>query len=341
MSKDNVASIMKIIAAGASDDPLHPSVLLDHTPTVAKVTLTLEHVQTLRKNLTPVHRPVTRNAAFLEMVELIKSTGTIPGLVSIAYVDGVGWSASDANHRLAAALETGLTEFVADLRNLKSLTVEQFAKEYLAANSTIKTQTRGDIIRAEAQLDSDLMDFMAAHPWLTFENSKRQDTVPVQLLLSAGRLALVDNPSSSSRPKGAKSELESLGWLTDFANLCQQAWPLTTKGNRLYYNTLNLGLTAWLYLRIVPNTFLSEYQLSKRVTKVTPEVFLRCMQRVTSDQNYADWLPGRTLAERSRREAYNRLKALFTTQIKVVSDIKNPALPQPEWSRQSVRLGKL
>ena len=62
------------------------------------------------------------------------------------------------------------------------------------------------------------------------------------------------------------------------------------------------------------------------------------MQLLCGDTGYSDWLRAKTFDEHNRRVAYNRIKELFSEQIKSLRGVNRVMLPGPIWSTESKAL---
>jgi hypothetical protein len=84
----------------------------------------------------------------------------------------------------------------------------------------------------------------------------------------------------------------------------------------------------WIYRRMVLD------QYSPKTPRLTKDLFRKCLMSLSADENYLDWLVGRSLGERDRSPAYNRIKAAFAKRIEIETG-KKPLMPSPAWSSHS------
>lgn len=91
------------------------------------------------------------------------------------------------------------------------------------------------------------------------------------------------------------------------------------------WGSLSLTLTFWLYRRLVVTQF------SQKTPKLTREQFTRCLQSLSADSIFVDWLHGRLLSDRDRAPCLNRMKTIFAQRLFAELGRK-VVLPAPAWS---------
>jgi hypothetical protein len=114
-----------------------------------------------------------------------------------------------------------------------------------------------------------------------------------------------------------------------FLQLAHDAWKLD-EGSKRLWGALNLGLTMWLWRKLVLDTV---RQGNNRVTVLKNEQFRKCLMSLAANEAYCDWLLGRGMGDRDRAPAYARIKQVFIRRLLEEKVSAKVQLPQPAWAR--------
>lgn len=262
-------------------------------------------------------------------LEIKSDDGVIPGVLTIGVLEGVRYRL-DGQHRMAAALMSGLEEFYADVRFFFADTMAEMALEFVRLNSCLVTMRPDDILRGlESSYDS-LRLVRQKCPFVGYDMVRRSAHSPVVSMATALRVwrgSAAEVPTSAveaAAKLGANLTREEAEQLIVFLSICFEAWGRDHENGRLWC-ALNMVICAWLYRRMVVT------QYSARIPRLSKEQFRRCLMSLSADANYVDWLVGRNVGERDRSPAYARIKRAFSARLSEEMG-KKILMPQPAWA---------
>jgi len=282
--------------------------------------------------------PLRINAKVQQVADELRiqsGTPVISGVLSLGIVpDDKTLYLYDGQHRRWAALESGRTELLADVRVKQFDTMEEMAKEYLELNSPIARKTPDDQLRALQESSVPLQLISRECPFIDYRYIRANKDAPVvgmAATLRRWRGSGNDTPSITGAGGGAVSvalgfTVEDAEQLIRFMKVAHSAWKNDIE-NRALWSTLNMILCMWLWRVLVLDR---DRTGSRRYVVITSEQFLHCLMAVSADADYVAWLSGRNTIERDRAPCYRRLRAIFTTRLQseIAGKIK---MPQPMW----------
>ena len=111
---------------------------------------------------------------------------------------------------------------------------------------------------------------------------------------------------------------------------CHEAWGYDVENFRLW-GALNLGVTFWLWRRLVLREGMAPRRGGAAIVALTPDEFRQCLMAVSANRPYIEWLVGRGLRERDRSPAYIRIRSIFAGRLGGMG-YGRPNLPQASWS---------
>lgn len=267
--------------------------------------------------------------AFAE--ELKTNGGVIHGIITLGKLDGETYIV-DGQHRIEGFNMSGLPEGFADVRICHFDSMSEMAEEFERLNSALVRMKTDDILRALEHSNHCLAIIRKRCPFVGYDHIRAGGNSARLLLMST--LVRVWFGASGDTPTPGPSSSEAASLLDDtnteritmLLALMFEAWGRDPENFRLW-GSLNLSMHFWLWRRLV----LREGVTSARIVTLKNDEFRQCMMAVSSNQLYVDWLPGRSLRERDRSPAYNRIKQIFAGRLGGMGFGK-PILPIPEWA---------
>lgn len=283
--------------------------------------------------LPPCQRELTVNTKVRAMaVKIREDGGVIPEPVSLARLGGHTYLV-DGQHRREAALLSACEVLYVEVRWLHVRTLNEVDALFDRMQQKLVTMRPDDTLRARESSVPGLQRIRSSCPYVGYDRVRRQGNGPMismGTVLRAWFGAVPETPSPSNLNPDTLVESVKVNLQDDVNNCidyiaaCYDAWGREAANKRLW-TSLNLTLCAWLYQRTVTG------QYSTKTTKLTKEMFKRCLMSVAADASYSDWLVDRTLRERDRTTAYTKLKQIFAKRIALEGG-KKPMLPQPAWA---------
>lgn len=284
--------------------------------------------------LPPFQRPLRVNEKVMLLGQYVKEQGgVIPGIITIGVLDGVRYLI-DGQHRREAYLISECPVGYTDVRICHFKSMAEMGEEFVNLNSRLVQMRPDDILRGLEETYDVLKKIRRRCSFVGYDQIRRNDKGPVvsmSALLRCWSASGCETPSSGAMSAAKRAELLSqteCDHLINFLNIAIGAWGRDLAYGRLWSN-LNLSLCMWLYRRIVTG----EIQLSSlaRATKLTPELFSKCLMSLSADSTYVDWLLGRNMASRDMSPAYARIKAIFARRVEQETG-KKLLTPQPAWA---------
>jgi len=284
----------------------------------------------------PFQRPLRINDKVRELSdELKRNGGIIKGTIEIGVIvegEEAGMYLCDGKHRMHAFVLSQMPECIADVSFRQYESLAEMAIDFVELNTRLVNFQPDDNLRAYEGKSEGLQTLRRLCPFVGYGTIKRNYSATV-LSMSAilkqwsgsyyetpvmGRGRAADMAKTLTKEEAEK--------IAHFLNIALAAWGREAVYSRLWL-ALNLTLTMWMWRRLVLDR---ERPGNRRYVVLTPDEFKRCLMSVSADQNYLDWLVGRTMSERDRSPAYTRLKALFGARIMEERGEK-VKFPQPSW----------
>src|SRR5215510_11063860 len=280
----------------------------------------------------PFQRPVRQNEKVRALAEEMKRDGGVwPGIITLAILDGEIYLI-DGQHRKESFILSGCKEGYTDVRTHYFNSMADMGEEFVRLNSQLVRMRPDDILRGlESSIDG-LRKLRAHCPFVGYDYIRRNQSAPVvgmSLVLRAWRGSMSEVPSTGATLSAAlvaeTLDPKEYDALIEFLNLAVGAWGRDLQYGRLW-PTLNMIICMWLFRRLVLHP-----ELSSKVAPITRDSFKKCLMSVSATADYVDWLLGRTISERDRTPAYNRVKAIFVARLQTETG-KKVFLPQPSWA---------
>lgn len=287
------------------------------TPTIAK-----------GWKLPSFQRPLKITSRVVDVVNEIKETQVIPGVITLGVIDDRHYLL-DGQHRREAFLMSELGEVFCDIRYAHFENEAEMADEFIKVNSHLVTLKPDDILRGLEKSNKQLARIKREFPLVGYDNIRRGDRGPVVSMSALLRCWFGSQPEVPSLGGfTAKAVVESLTEedvesMLKFCELARIAWGTAPEHHRLWLN-LNLTVCMWLYRRLVITPY------SANVKRISGDTFKKCLMSVAADGTYSDYLLGRNLRERDRSPTYSKVKAIFAKRIEEEEGYK-PRLPSPDW----------
>src|SRR5262249_46914656 len=247
-----------------------------------------------------------REQGELAVISGVITLGILPGDKTLYLLDG--------QHRRAAALESGVGQFLADVRVKAFESMEEMAARFLMLNTPISRKTPDDQLRALQESCKPLKLISKECPYIGYRYIRANPEAPVigmSAALRRWRGSGFESPNATTAGNAAelahKLTIEDAEQLIRFMQIVFSAWRNGMENARLWAG-LNMTLCMWLWRVLVLDR---ERAGTRRYVVLTEDQFRRCMMSVSADREYIDWLGGRNRMERDRAPAYRRLRSIF------------------------------
>lgn len=283
--------------------------------------------------LPPFQRPLRVNEKVRELAERVKRDGgVLPGVVTLGAVDGK-LHLLDGQHRREAFLLSGCKTGFADVRTFHLASMAEMGAEFVALNSSLVQMRPDDVLRGLEGTIEALARIRGECPFVGYDMIRRYSRSPVLSMSTvlrcwAGSATDVPaNVSTSARHLALALTDSETNHLIGFLEQSFRAWGREPEAYRLW-SALNLTVCMWLYRQVVcgdggPTT-----------TKVTPDVFGKCLMSVAGDSMYRDWIFGRRMTDEDRAPCYRRLRKIVGERIEA-EGFRARHLPQPAWAEHN------
>lgn len=265
-----------------------------------------------------------------EAAKMLANGGIISGTITIGYLAGL-YYVCDGQHRLRAFVLSGLTTGLATVTVCYVDSMLEMEKKFRELNKPLVTMKADDTLRAMELHAPALRQIRSLCPFVGYGNLRRNASnaiLAMSAVIRAWTSSEMEKPGKPIGGVGTMAELLSSADVEQISNFLAEAhaaWGRDREYIRLW-NMLNMTLCMWFYRRLV----LTPY--SVRVPHLTPQQFRHCLMELSADANYIDWLSARSLSDRDRTPAYNRIKVIFARRLGEELGHK-VNLPQPEWAR--------
>jgi len=297
---------------------------------------TLDTIELTRKLVSvwkspPFQRDVRVNAKVSGLVDEIKQSGVLPGIVTLGVLEGVIYIV-DGQHRLHAFLLSELVVAYVDVRTHYFKTMGQMADEFVKLNSSLVRLRPDDILKGLEQSNEHLQRIRRKCPYVGYDSVRRGTHAPVvsmSMVVRAWFGSRTEVPALAFSSTAAVEQLDETetGHLIDFLGLCFESWHRDPEYGKLW-GALNVTLCAWLYRRVVIG---APGKGQSRSMKVTPEEFRRGLLALSAANEYLEYLVGRRISDKDRSPAYNRLKLILQRRYQADKNIRL-LLPSPAWA---------
>lgn len=282
-------------------------------------------------------RPVRVNAKVQAVIETIKNSETIEGVLTLGALKSgpTQLYIVDGQHRIEAFKLSELTMAIADVRVCVFADMTEMAEEFVRLNSSLVKMRPDDILRGLESSVPVLKAIRKACEFVGYDHIRRGSTSPIlsmSALLRCWSAASYETPAPSGGLSAAglaqSIDQASVQNLIAFLSTAHAAWGRDHEYYRLWGN-LNLAICMWLWNKLVIDR---DRFGNKRYAVLNIPEFKRCLMSISADRDYLEWLPGRNLSDRDRSPAYTRLKSIFARRLSEDSGGRKPSLPAPAWA---------
>lgn len=288
--------------------------------------------------LPPFQAPLRLNAKVHQIGDELRNQGGIPvisGVITLGILpNDTALYLLDGQHRRAAAMESGKTEFLADVRVKAFDSMEEMAKEFLELNTSISKKSPDDQLRALSESCKPLQFIAKECPFIGYRYIRANLDSPVIGMAAALRrwhgsgfeTPAVGGASGSAINLALKFTVEDAEQLVRFMQVVFAAWGKDIE-NRTLWQALNMTMCMWMWRVLVLDR---DRTGSRRYAVLTVDQYRHCLMAVSADAEYVAWLAGRNMAERDRAPCYRRLRAAFISHLQ--SEMRGKVkMPQPLW----------
>lgn len=285
----------------------------------------------------PFQRPVRINAKVQSVIQQIKSSETVEGVLTLGKVrSDPALYIVDGQHRLEAFKLSEIDEAIADVRVCMFASMADMADEFVQLNTALVKMRPDDILRGLEDSTPALRTIRKSCEFVGYDHIRRGTSSPIvsmSALIRCWNAASYETPASSNSGLSASAlaqnlDQQSVQNLIAFLSTAHAAWGRDPEYFRLWGN-LNLTLCMWLWNRLVTDR---ERSGNKRYVVLDIPKFKRCLMSVSADGEHLSWLQGRNLGDRDRSPCYSRLKSIFARRLSEDAGGNKPSLPSPAWA---------
>lgn len=278
----------------------------------------------------PFQRPMRVNEKVRAIAEEVKEDGgVVPGVLTLGVLAGKTYLI-DGQHRRHAFLLSDCPTGYADVRTHYFETMASMGEEFVRLNSCIVRLKPDDILRGLESSIPALAFIRKECPFVGYDMIRRSDKSPIvsmSALLRCWFGSAHDVPAPEHMQWStldATINDDTARQLVAFVHCAMEAWGRDHEYGRLWGN-LNMALCMWLYRR----TVITQHSIKTPV--LTDKLFTRCLQSLSADHGYLDYLVGRNLRERDRGPCYKRIKEVMGRRLYEETKRKQQ-LPMPPWA---------
>lgn len=295
--------------------------------TMETVEISIEKAKSWK--LPPFQRALRTNDKVRDGVDQIKKTQIIPGVITLGRLDGSTYII-DGQHRREMFYLAELPTARVDIRTITFSSMAEMGLEFVRLNSALVKMKPDDVLRGLEETSKSLQRIREQCPFVGYDMIRRRPRSPILSMSAVLRTWLITVPEA---PSGTGlSAVDCVSSMTEeqttqliaFLKLAHTAWGDDEEYKRLW-GTLNLAICMWLYRR----TVLSSYTAA--TTRLSKELFYKCLMSLSAASNYLDWLVGRNLGDRDRGPCYNRIRQIFRQRL-AKEGLTRPGLPAPPWA---------
>ena len=276
----------------------------------------------------PSQRPLKTNSSrFIEVIDLIREDGVIPGVLTLAVVDKKTY-VLDGQHRLAAFKATGIPAAYADVRIHHFNNMAEAGQEWVRLQTQITKVTPDDVLRGLEGTSEALTLIRKRCPFVGYDHIRKNPGSPIvsmSMVVRAWRGSAAEVPVSggtSALEIARTLTIEEAEGLTDVLCLFLKAWGRDPEYWKLW-SALNVGLCMWLWRR----TVVSRHSI--RSVQLTKEEFRIAAEALSASSDYLSWLTGRCLRDADRSPAYARIRTIMAKRLALEN--KKALFPAPAW----------
>lgn len=286
----------------------------------------------------PFQRPVRINDKVRAVIQAIKSTETVEGVLTLGKIKSdPSLYIVDGQHRVEAFKLSEMPEAIADVRVCMFDSMADMADEFVQLNTSLVKMRPDDILRGLENSTPSLRMIRKSCEFVGYDHIRRGTSSPIvsmSALIRCWSAASYETPAGSNSGLSASTMAQNLDQgsvqnLIVFLSTAHAAWGRDPEYFRLWGN-LNLTLCMWLWNRLVVDRDRSG---NKRYALLDIPKFKRCLMSVSADGEHLAWLQGRNLGDRDRSPCYVRIKNIFARRLaEETNDGKKPSLPSPAWA---------
>lgn len=301
-------------------------------------TLVFNRAEAQSWELPPFQRPLRVNDKVRGLAEELKlNGGIISGIITLGKLpqDKTVWLV-DGQHRREGFFISELPEALSDVRTCAFDSMADMADEFVRLQQSLVKMRPDDVLRGLEASTRSLKVIRETCPFVGYDIVRRSgsDKAPIISMAlsirhwvgSRGEAPTQSTQGSTAAQMAREMDDRELTNLCKFLHVAHAAWGRDTTYARLW-SGLNLGMAMWLYRRIVLDTDRS----IKRAVNLNTEQFKKCLMALSADNDYIDWLQGRSLSDHHRAPCYRRIKQLLVVRLKA-EGMENPKFPAPSWA---------
>lgn len=283
-------------------------------------------------------RPLRVNEKVRSLAEELKQNGGIlSGIITLGKLpNDKTIYLVDGQHRREAFLISDLAEGLSDVRICSFDSMADMADEFVRLQQSLVKMRPDDVLRGLEASTRSLKIIRETCPFVGYDLIRRSggDHAPVLSMAVAIRFWIgsrgdtpVNNTQGGTAAQMAREiDDREVMSLCKFLHVVHTAWGHDPAYARLW-SGLNLGISMWLYRRVV----LDQDRSNKRAVILNTEQFKKCMMALSAAGDYIDWLGGRMLSDHHRSACYRRIKTILAPRLKE-DGVDNPKFPQPAWA---------
>jgi hypothetical protein len=289
--------------------------------------------------LPPHQRHFRMNKKLVQVAEEIKDSGGIlKGIITLGRLPNDPVTYLNAGqHRREACRLSGLKQFLTDVRTVEFNTMAEMATDYMAEQDHIAKPMPDDQLRALEFSHKPLQIIRKTCPFVGYGHVRQYVNGPIlgmSVVLRCWHGSEYETPTTSAGAGNAtdiarRYTEEDAELLTQFLNVAYDAWSNDYQNNKLW-GALNLTMCMWLWRVLVLDT---ERRGSRRWVVLDANQFKRCLMSLSADDDYREWLVGRTMSDRDRSPCYKRMRALFIKRLQAEGRHPKLLMPQPAWAK--------
>jgi hypothetical protein len=285
-------------------------------------------------------RPLKANEKVFTLAEDLRSDPCITGVITLGKLPGdPTLYLVDGQHRrraaeIASAYENGPTEFIADVRVMKFVSLSDMAEEAVRLQGQLVKTSPDDILKGLEESNELLRKIRESCSFIGYSyiraNADRAPILGMSAALRSWYGSSFDVPSVYGAAIDITRNLtpDDADNMIEFLLNAYDAWGRDFEYHKLWTGN-NLCLCMWLWRVLV----MDHERRSKRYVALNPELFKLCLMSISADHNYCSWLVGRT-NKRDRAPCYARIKKIFIKRLTEEGE-KNIKMPQPTWATNS------
>lgn len=261
--------------------------------------------------------------------KIAEDGGVVPDVITLGVLESVIYLV-DGQHRKEAFLLSDMAEGYADIRTIHFESMQEMSDAFVRLNSTLRNMGPNDILRGLESSRNGLAIIRTACPWVGYDRVRLNESSPLLSMSVVLRCWFSSQPevpnaaSVSAQRLADRITVDEAETLTVFLQSAMRAWGRDIEYQKLWL-TLNLTLCAWLYRRIVLNSY------SAKTRRLTVDQFTKALMGLSADAEYVDWLTGRKMGINDRAPAYGRIRAIMVKRLEQETGHRY-MFPAPAWA---------